>query len=72
MGRPTAFSAIAPVVLFFALGGALQAVSGALSLSAGGIAVACAGVVALSAALLAWRWRALSAAPTALPAGRLA
>lgn len=29
-------------------------------------------VPALSAALLAWRWRRLSSAPTALPAGRLA
>jgi hypothetical protein len=29
-------------------------------------------VPALSAALLAWRWRRLSTAPTALPAGRLA
>jgi hypothetical protein len=28
-------------------------------------------MLALSAGLLAWRWRALTAAPTALPAGRL-
>jgi len=72
MGRPTFWSTVAPAMLVFTLGGTLQSISAALGLAAGGVAGMSAGIVALAAGLLVWRWRTLSAAPMALPAGRLA
>lgn len=70
-GRPTFSSTVAPGVIIFMLGGLLHGGSLALGLGVAGIAASSVGIVALAGALLAWRWRRLSAAPTALPAGRL-
>lgn len=69
MSAPTAITVILPMLALATLGGLLLALARTLELPLWQIA---APLVALSAALLAWRWRALSAAPTALPAGRLA
>ncbi|MFT7775887.1 hypothetical protein [Roseateles sp.] len=69
MQAPTAMTAVLPMFAFFALGGVLFALARMQELPLWQIAVP---LVALTTALLAWRWRRLVAAPTALPAGRLA
>jgi hypothetical protein len=68
MRAPQLMTTLWPVLAFFTLTGLLY---GLLQLGVP-LALLAATVAALSAALLAWRWRALSAAPAALPAGRLA
>lgn len=69
MKAPRAWTAVLPTFGFFLLGGALWALSRWLALPLGLLA----GVgLAGSAALAAWRWRAIGAAPAAMPAGRLA
>ena len=70
-GRPTFSSTVAPGIIIFMLGGLLHGGSIALGLGTAGIVAVSAAIVALAGALLAWRWRTLSAAPAALPAGRL-
>lgn len=69
MRAPTPLIAILPVLAFFLLAALLYAANWALGIPLPAIA---ASMLALSAALLAWRWRALGAAPSALPVGRLA
>jgi hypothetical protein len=65
---PSAASTFMPVLAFIGMGWALYTLHLWLHTS-----VAMLGVISLviSAALGAWRWRVLTAAPTALPAGRL-
>ncbi|WP_457322860.1 hypothetical protein [Roseateles sp. P5_E11] len=68
MKSPTAWTTVVPILAFMLMGWGmflLQKDLGAPLPLLAGISVA------LSAALGAWRWRTLSAAPTALPAGRL-
>jgi len=69
MRAPTAMIMVAPSFLFLALAGLLYVLARDL-----GVPLWLNGLVtlAVSAPLLAWRWRRLAAAPTALPAGRLA
>lgn len=68
MPTPGAWTVGLPVLAFLALAAGLWALQGWLDLPtwlAAGL------LLAVSAALLAWRWRAVAAAPAALPAGRL-
>lgn len=67
MRAPQVMTTMWPVLAFFALTGLLYALAH-LGASLPLMAVA---VPSLSGALLAWRWRGLAQAPTALPAGRL-
>jgi hypothetical protein len=69
MRAPSPLITLLPVLAFFLLAIALYACNWALGIPLPAIA---ASMLALSAALLAWRWRALGAAPSALPVGRLA
>ncbi|MFG6412407.1 hypothetical protein ACG02S_00695 [Roseateles sp. DC23W] len=67
MRAPQVLTTVWPVLAFLALTGALYGLS-QLGVPMALLAVA---VPALSVGLLAWRWRALERAPTALPVGRL-
>jgi hypothetical protein len=68
MRAPRLMTTVGPVLAFFTLTGLFYG----LTQLGVPLALLAATVATLSAALLAWRWRALSAAPAALPAGRLA
>ena len=68
MRVPKTMTTVWPVLAFLAATGLLYG----LSQLGVPLALLAARVAALSAALLAWRWRALDAAPSALPVGRLA
>lgn len=67
MAAPTAMTAALPMLVFFVLGAVLFLLARTLDLQPWRMAMP---LAAVSAALLAWRWRRLSAL-TALPAGRL-
>lgn len=69
MKPPTAWATMAPVLAFVLMGWGLYALHTMLHLP---LPLLAGLSIALSAALGAWRWRALTAAPVALPAGRLA
>lgn len=69
MRPPTSWTTVLPVFGFFALGGALYGLQRGLGVP---LAVVVGVSLALTAALGVWRWRAVCAAPVALPAGRLA
>lgn len=69
MRMPTALAAVAPSFAFLTLAGILYLLARDLDMPLWLQALA---MVTLSAPLLVWRWRRLAAAPTALPAGRLA
>lgn len=69
MRAPTPWTTSKPVLGFFVL----NAVLWGLCVWLDGLVWLLAGIsLVLSAVLLAWRWRALAQAPSALPAGRLA
>lgn len=72
MQVPSIWTTVLPTMGFMLVGSALFGIGSLLQLSMWALLPATAVSMALSAALLAWRWRTLSAAPTALPAGRLA
>jgi len=67
--QPSAWTTVVPVLAFLLLGWGMYVLHKDRGVPIALLAGAC---VALSLALGAWRWRALTAAPTALPAGRLA
>lgn len=69
MRSPSASSPVAPLVLYMLLGWGMYAVHAKLHVPMAALAAASLGS---TAALGLWRWRALVAAPAALPAGRLA
>lgn len=68
MRAPTAMTTVVPVFIFVVLAGALYALARDLGVP---LWLLGAGMAVLAAALLTWRWRSLSAAPAALPVGRL-
>lgn len=68
MQAPRAWTTVLPVFGFLLLGGALWLLSRWLALPLWPLALL---GLAISAALAAWRWRVISAAPAAMPAGRL-
>lgn len=72
MAPPNLWTLMMPLLGFMTAGSALFGIGALLQLSMWALLPASAVSLALSAALLAWRWRTLTAAPTALPAGRLA
>ncbi|RZL36252.1 MAG: hypothetical protein EOP35_11405 [Rubrivivax sp.] len=72
MKAPSIWTTVMPTLAFMLLGSALFGIGSLLKLPMWALLPAAAVSLTLSAALLAWRWRRLSAAPTALPAGRLA
>lgn len=69
MRAPTAMTMVAPSFVFLTLTGILFLLARELGVPLWQHGLA---TLAVSAPLLAWRWRRLVAAPTALPAGRLA
>jgi len=69
MKPPTSWTAVVPVFAFMLMAWGMYALHQKLGTP---LVLLAAASVAVSAALGAWRWRALVAAPAALPAGRLA
>jgi len=72
MQPPSLWTTMMPTLGSTLAGSVLFGISALLQLSIWALLPAAAVSIALSAALLAWRWRRLGAAPTALPAGRFA
>jgi hypothetical protein len=69
MKAPTSWTAVVPVFAFLLMAWGIYVLNKAYDVPLAALALAS---LALSAALALWRWRVVTAAPVALPAGRFA